>query len=163
MNKNINLSEDVPSKPFSVIELTEGILPNQEHEEQLVEIGVSAQCLRDDYDQAVRRALQESREDGRRRYVQMRQVVFGATISIAEPVKRYASFSTKCPKCKVDGKLAVVALTLTATGQRIERMHSPLEEDGFLVPADVEDASTEEEMVKCGHCKKRFDLSEVTL
>jgi hypothetical protein len=73
----------------------------------------------------------------------------------------FASFRTVCPECGVDGKLAVVEVVLAATG-KVLKMNSPLHADGFEVPTNVKDASTDEEIVRCGACGKRFPLSEVT-
>jgi hypothetical protein len=75
----------------------------------------------------------------------------------------FASFSTICPKCKTDGKLHVVSCVLSASGTKIKRMNAELSADGFEVPTTGDDASTEDEIVQCGHCKRRFPLSEVTL
>ncbi|HTS18023.1 MAG TPA: hypothetical protein VMP11_10660 [Verrucomicrobiae bacterium] len=74
----------------------------------------------------------------------------------------FASFHTTCPRCGVNGKLAVVEVTLAATGRRIRNMRSPLSPDGFVVPTNARDASTDCEVVECRACGKRFPLSEVT-
>lgn len=74
-----------------------------------------------------------------------------------------ATFSTTCPKCGSDGKLIVIEVTLASSGKRIKNMCSKLHADGFEVGTDVEDASTDEEIVECGACKAKFSLSEVTL
>ena len=72
------------------------------------------------------------------------------------------SFGTQCPHCQVDGKLVVVEAVLSATGRKL-KMNSPLHADGFEVPTNAKDASTDDEVVHCGACGKRFSLSEVTL
>jgi hypothetical protein len=72
------------------------------------------------------------------------------------------SFGTKCPHCKVDGKLVVVEAVLSATGRKL-KMNSPLHADGFEVPTNSRDASTDDEVVLCGACGVRFSLGEVTL
>jgi len=74
----------------------------------------------------------------------------------------FASFRTACPHCGVDGKLIVVEAVLSVTGKKLH-MRSPLSADGFEVSTNSRDASTDEEVVRCGACGKRFSLSEVTL
>jgi hypothetical protein len=72
------------------------------------------------------------------------------------------SFSTKCPRCGVGGRLAVVEAVLATTGRAL-KMNSPLTDNGFEVPTNARDASTDEEVVECAACGERFSLSEVTL
>lgn len=74
----------------------------------------------------------------------------------------YENWSTVCPRCKEDGELFVIAVTLVATGERIE-MFSPLYPDGFEVPVDNDDASTEDELVECNACGARFSLGDLSL
>jgi len=62
----------------------------------------------------------------------------------------------------VDGKLIVVEAVLDTYGKKL-KMNSPLHADGFDVPPNAKDASTDSEVVQCGACGKRFPLGEVTL
>ena len=75
----------------------------------------------------------------------------------------FETFKTACPHCG-SNDLSVVGATLVATGERLE-MHSPLSLDGFEVEGaeDLKDASTEDETVRCGNCKKEFPLADITL
>jgi len=73
-----------------------------------------------------------------------------------------ASFSTTCPRCGVDGELSVVEAVLATTGRTL-KIDSSLSADGFEVPTNARDASTDDEVVRCNACKVNFPLSEVTL
>jgi hypothetical protein len=73
----------------------------------------------------------------------------------------YESFKTACPSCGSDS-LVVVGATLVATGERLD-MRAPLSADGFEVPTDAKDASTEDEKCHCCACGHDFDLAAVTL
>jgi hypothetical protein len=72
------------------------------------------------------------------------------------------SFTTTCPRCSVDGKLVVIEAVLDSTGKKL-KMNSPLSADGFEVPTRLKETSTDCELVRCGACRRRFLLSEVTL
>lgn len=75
----------------------------------------------------------------------------------------YESFKDTCPHCGSQD-LVVVEATLVATGERLT-MCSSLSVDGFSVPApdDLKDCSTEDEIVLCRQCGKKFPLADVTL
>jgi len=79
----------------------------------------------------------------------------------AKPGK-YASYKTKCPLCGSDD-LTVVRATLS--DGRLLNFNAKLHADGFLVPipTNLADASTEDETVRCGNCKKEFPLADITL
>lgn len=72
---------------------------------------------------------------------------------------------TYCPNCHGDGTLRVVEATLAATGDKVHP-NTGLSGDGFIVDPegkleDLKDQSTEDEVVQCYMCRRKFDLSDL--
>jgi hypothetical protein len=72
---------------------------------------------------------------------------------------------TYCPNCHGQGTLRVVEATLTATGEKV-CPNTELTGAGFIVDPDdlhddLKDQSTEDEVVQCDICHRKFDLSDL--
>lgn len=82
----------------------------------------------------------------------------------------WSQWRTDCPSCEHDG-LIVESVVLSSTGKK-HYPNSTLFADGFEVFAlgssgesddEPDDQSTEDEVVKCPGCGKRFGLPELEL
>jgi len=73
----------------------------------------------------------------------------------------YETFKVECPHCHSED-IVVIEASLCATGERL-RFVSELHADGFEVPVpdSYKDASTEDEVARCGACKREFPLAEL--
>ncbi len=79
-----------------------------------------------------------------------------------------AMFKTQCPRCDTDGDLVVINVVLVATDDPIN-VNAPLSTDGFdftealigTVWEFLNDRSTEDELVECFSCHRRFELADL--
>jgi hypothetical protein len=86
---------------------------------------------------------------------------------LVKPPATDVQWTTVCPKCGADGQLKVVSVRLVATGKCIHP-RTPLTPDGFEVDPHgkyerIKDQSTDNEIVRCGACRRRFDLEQLSL
>ena len=73
----------------------------------------------------------------------------------------YDQWKDECPDC--EGPLFVVQVTLVATGEEIT-LSTELHSDGFYFDiGDDLDGSTENELVRCGHCGREYTLADLEL
>ncbi len=81
-----------------------------------------------------------------------------------ERVRRFESFSTRCPYCGQENCITVIEVTLVQTGQTLQP-DVPLQADGFDIygfcDPDLKDSSTEDERVHCDECGAEFDLGDL--
>lgn len=69
---------------------------------------------------------------------------------------------TSCPGCGAKDRLIVTSVLLSATGETLH-INSKLDPDGFGFEYDGKDASTEDELVLCTACLRRYYLEDLSI
>lgn len=69
---------------------------------------------------------------------------------------------TGCPECGAKESLIVTEITISATGER-KIINSKLDPDGFGFEYERKDSSTEDEIVICAHCTRKYYLEDLLI